>query len=834
MGIDMETHFHVRNNTNMPPQRKPELILFELADENKIKRVLSADLGPWVKGKKERSPDWNREDRTAESIHTQVKSYMNNRTEKNTFKVEYYHGKDDDEGRLIAAKYTKPTYGKPCSSLQSMPSDIRNYIAGKFHHDIDIVNALPTIIHLLLQEHNIECPAMEEYVRDRTGRLAAWKMSKQEVIAKLLFFQCSKNTPRDLLAMHSAIYARLIPELQNDEKLKKKWEQVRATTWENGNYLGSFLSKVVFKIEAVIVKHAITYFERQLWIISSSIYDGFMPRCKNPGSLERMPESMLRGVEEYVKEMTNYAVQFAEKEMTSSTVFMDAISAAPDVKDLEEAVHSISGYENFDIRRLTHPSDKNLSEWFANVRGQAVLKHNNGMMFVLGRNNYWNRSTDVLATDLNCQIADAIVDDVSLIRDSLIEQKINVEELDELIEEIRSRVENKGSCDIAKNVARTCPVTPQLEYLFLAKPELIPFADCVYDLNTESDRPVRREDFQLFRLGYNFPRVQRPDVRNKINSFYYEIFLDRSVADFRLAQIASCLWGKLLNEHIYVLMGKGRNGKGVENSLIQVTFDALFAELPVVNLTREVTEVGRASPDLYGCWGARYIAASESGVGVKLAIAPAKKISAGDPHTARDLNGRNIMFPVIGPVNFQTNKMQIRWQNSGGVSIGDRQINFLYEMRYVTADKLDLDDPKMKLMDETLKTKFYTPEYRDEFMLMLIDRYHQNFSDSKKLVVPPTVRNYTLNKLANSLSAGEWFVKHYEITGNPKHLVDWHEMYLEYVASAPNPLVSNRAFYSELRDLVGKEVTRKRKGTDENLHMFPKIARIEQDADNDI
>ena len=66
----------------------------------------------------------------------------------------------------------------------------------------------------------------------------------------------------------------------------------------------------------------------------------------------------------------------------------------------------------------------------------------------------------------------------------------------------------------------------------------------------------------------------------------------------------------------------------VLTTLIKNAFGDYFGEFPVVNLTKNVSELGKPNPDLYDCYGKCYISSTESAANNKLASAAIKKFSS--------------------------------------------------------------------------------------------------------------------------------------------------------------------------------------------------------------
>jgi len=88
-------------------------------------------------------------------------------------------------------------------------------------------------------------------------------------------------------------------------------------------------------------------------------------------------------------------------------------------------------------------------------------------------------------------------------------------------------------------------------------PELIPFRNGVYDLERDTFRPYRKDDYFTFRLPWNYVEgAECPQIDKILHDLVPE---DRVVDLYEL--IAYCLWRGYPYQKFFILYGKGRNGK---------------------------------------------------------------------------------------------------------------------------------------------------------------------------------------------------------------------------------------------------------------------------------
>jgi len=91
-----------------------------------------------------------------------LRAYKKMKVNGNEVQVVYEYGKGLDSGRI----YTQRGLG-----LQTFPSDVRAALAQKYYWDVDMVNSQPVILLAKCKEYGWLCPALEEYVQNRSHKL---------------------------------------------------------------------------------------------------------------------------------------------------------------------------------------------------------------------------------------------------------------------------------------------------------------------------------------------------------------------------------------------------------------------------------------------------------------------------------------------------------------------------------------------------------------------------------------------------------------------------------------------------------------------------------------
>lgn len=201
--------------------------------------------------------------------------------------------------------------------LQSFSRDIRAALAGRFYWDIDVVNAMPTILIQYCEKNGWVCPALKRYVETREEVLeevmrelgiARWE-AKEKIVA--LYNGGSSDGLTPFLARELGPEARmLMKNIWNANSETLKWLKSQPNHYGKGTswIYQTEERKVLLAMEASFAKHGRT--------LDVYIHDGGLVR-KREGEVE-LPSKMLREVEADIKEMTGYTVRLIVKPLETT------------------------------------------------------------------------------------------------------------------------------------------------------------------------------------------------------------------------------------------------------------------------------------------------------------------------------------------------------------------------------------------------------------------------------------------------------------------------------------------------------------------------------------
>lgn len=226
--------------------------------------------------------------------------------------------------------------------LQSINADVRAYLARGYYFDIDMVNAHYAMILNLCKLWKLPvdvCEPIEFYVQNRDACLRA--VSSNRKYAKTEFTKILYGgIPHEF-----DVEFEDFDEQANDttflQKLKDSVDVVIAHTCVKYAHLSkntkikqsknkhvSLFCFVIHSLERKILREADAYLTSQGFPMDVYIHDGGLVR--NLKKLDKFPESVLRGLEQHIKDSIGFDVQWTEKPLETS-LFQDQ----PDDDDAE-------------------------------------------------------------------------------------------------------------------------------------------------------------------------------------------------------------------------------------------------------------------------------------------------------------------------------------------------------------------------------------------------------------------------------------------------------------------------------------------------------------------
>jgi hypothetical protein len=238
-------------------------------------------------------------------------------------KVHYRYGTnfaDSKGGRLIAN-----------TGYQNWPGAVRATLARSLYHDVDIVNAQPTLLLAIAQKHGWACATLGDYVANRETHLQALMdkhgIDHSQAKAMVLSVLCGGkvtdgiSTPF-LHAMHAEVgvmaeaayaldeYSAYKAGVAASQERKRKALGKRAVPGYN-NEQGALLAVVMQSLERLVIMAVRDGLQEKGHSVDTLIHDGCLVQRR--AGEDSVPDAVLRAVEEKVLAVAGVAIVLAVK-----------------------------------------------------------------------------------------------------------------------------------------------------------------------------------------------------------------------------------------------------------------------------------------------------------------------------------------------------------------------------------------------------------------------------------------------------------------------------------------------------------------------------------------
>lgn len=264
---------------------------------------------------------------------------------------------------------------------------------------------------------------------------------------------------------------------------------------------------------------------------------------------------------------------------------------------------------------------------------------------------------------------------------------------------------------------------------------LIGFNNGVYDLESFIFREGKNDDFITLSTGYDY--VYKNNIDEELNKFLTDIQPDENERNYMLTVLSVSLVGTNILELLHIMSGTGRNGKSKIAELMGLTFGDYYEPISATLLTREQPSADKPRPELLILKNKRLIIASEpENKNQTLNASFIKLITGNDKLTARALHENKIitfipnfnLFILCNDIpNFDKNDDAI-WSRCRCVE---------FPIKFV-------ENPigeKQKQINYELKNKL--PNWKMDFMLILIDKYRSYKMSNSNIIIPQNVLRFT-------------------------------------------------------------------------------------------
>ena len=235
----------------------------------------------------------------------------------NKFKKQLkFYIKKEKFGKVKVEYEQKNKYGRYNTNcgLQIFQRDVRKYVAGEFHIDLDIVNAHPVILKQLLTLYKIdEDPFLNEYIENRKETIDKYNLASKLSFIKMMY---NEQKPENKFLVNTWKKIQELISLLKKEECNKnlintiKKERIKKN--KNYNHLGAFLSVYIQNIENNILMCFYDFLIKKNIVVEILMFDG-LAISKNENITQNYLKELIEGAEKYIFDITGYHVNIVEK-----------------------------------------------------------------------------------------------------------------------------------------------------------------------------------------------------------------------------------------------------------------------------------------------------------------------------------------------------------------------------------------------------------------------------------------------------------------------------------------------------------------------------------------
>jgi len=597
-----------------------------------------------------------------------------------------YNKKYDSKYRAIKVKYSKSnknnnaTYGYgrcfPVYSLglSMMNKQIRNTLISELMVDIDLVNSQSEILLNICKNNRIDCDNLEQYCVNRDEILASTqeqyglgRYECKELFICIMYggkFNGWKRrnklplcvNPSQFVSDFALEITAIAHVIQSqNEELYQKCEESNKLNNKTYNLLGSFLSIFLQEHETRIIEKVYTYLKNQTDIVDSKYFiyefDGVKLIKEKVEAFNGGCQGLIVKLEEYVKETLRFDIHFAEKPIEAYYKNI-VITPSTFVRNTEiEAMgngYNDRGVAEYFYKHFCFASDETIFEPKNQIIVSSGIKGKMIAWYLFKKETGWKMVSD--SVPINNIIASAFRDHIKLYYNAYAKSSRPDADLLAGLDKLISNCFRATTISTIVSSIYDLAKINDFENLLDVNPFLLACSNGVIDLKNKVFREKMPSDLCSlstlieYRTEYGEEGGQDDDINEAIDDFFAKIFPMSSERMYIWEYMASVLFGSTINQLFNYFIGWGSNGKSLHMELMSKILGEYFATVNTNLLTKEDSNSGQASPDLFDLRGKRFAVAQEPKDTDALNVARVKIMTGSDTLKARQLFCPNITF----------------------------------------------------------------------------------------------------------------------------------------------------------------------------------------------
>ena len=305
---------------------------------------------------------------------------------------------------------------------------------------------------------------------------------------------------------------------------------------------------------------------------------------------------------------------------------------------------------------------------------------------------------------------------------------------------------------------------------------LIGFENGIYDLEQSVFREGRPDDYVTLSTRNDFYKWSDKNPTNKlIIKFFEQVLPNKSVRDYFINALCTCLSGETKEEKLYVLTGSGSNGKSLTMDLMYQALGDYYMSCDISIITRKRCQSNQAAPEKVRMKGRRCGVFQEADDGEKLNVGVMKEFTGGDKILIRDLfKGANEMIEFKPQMKYWLTCNQLP-------EVPSKDDGTWRRIRVIEFGSKFTDNPIKPnefLIDNTLKHKI--EQWAPTFVSYLIHIYNTEYKNKTYLTEPSEVMTSTKQYKMENDHFTEYIIQCIEVTSNNKDFVSMKNLWDDF------------------------------------------------------
>jgi P4 family phage/plasmid primase-like protien len=224
----------------------------------------------------------------------------------------------------------------------------------------------------------------------------------------------------------------------------------------------------------------------------------------------------------------------------------------------------------------------------------------------------------------------------------------SIKNYDSVMKNIKKFYINLGSSNYVKciiNYLENLYINVDLDDLIDNNMNVLAFNNKLYDIELKVFRNINPDDYITKTTKTNAPENSNKEIKNKINQILLDIFNSQEQVDYWLKITGLSLFSNKY-QSMYILTGRGGNGKGFLNNILEKCLGDYYYMASNTFLTEQIKD-GKPNSTLANAKGRRYLSISEpndNSMDSAFNVSFIKMITGNDTITTRDLNKSNISY----------------------------------------------------------------------------------------------------------------------------------------------------------------------------------------------